>query len=513
MTTIHDARGAVRAAVRAIQDVREGHFEPVQSQVRAVVQALAARQATAGSPKAFRGELAELGCSKPQATRLLKILAIRRDIVTAALTVLATVPEKRATTERLYEALGDHIASVWCQTLVAPKPFVRSLPRFLDRENEFGLLMTWLDLAHTAPNIRVHALGQMLVYVRSGHATHDIALELARGGQLDEAAQAVEKQLDDILVRVRVSPFGAPLAHRASPSNYGARSDDEEDNVDPDEPLQIDAVVRDAENPRRVHVAVCSSVPDQGNAWPSKVASALRNSMKLGLDPFETDDGVGSLSYLSMSWLYGKPTSAGADWSDLESLPVIAMVGAQSINPLEMEPLGALRFDHHVIGGRSSAVGGMALSPQELIERAARQWVGAIQAMRHWPREELPPMLDDACHGLVVRYPSWSKPILMDAREDLAAMDDPDGTLVGDVALSRLTDPGRGGTATLPREVKPPEPHHVDTVLERMHRDRVFEELQQARGWDAATERRMAFARDHISTPIWNEMVRAHRER
>lgn len=437
MTSSHETRGALRAALRALQ----ASHPFAQEHVRAAVRALAEHRA---STRTFRVELTRLGFSRTQVAQLIKILDLCRATLAAALST---------------DDLARHAAAF----SLAP------LRLYLHPEGEWGPFMT--RLARTLPDLRAQAMALAVGQRRAGPG--------------------------HTLLRLRVSETqGLPVAHRASCSDYGGWEED----VTPTRAL-VDVALRDEH--QGLHVVLATSNLEDLQGWPIIVATAVRNGLHLGLDPFQPGDHLASLTFVSPSLTTGQ-----SQREVVEPLTLLAMLGAMA-SPRTVDHLDALRYDHVVLGGPSRE--GLALQPQELVEQAAHQVVAAARVLREWPAQAVPgEPLNHAGVGLLLRYAAGARPILQTARDDFEALvraSDHDPYPAGQRILERLDRDYKPAS-----QVQRPTPAEAQPILDRMQRDRVFEEIQH-HDWDSVTEARMAHARDHASTPIWNEMVRAHRSR
>lgn len=549
-------QGTARSAVRAIHD----RSDQAQAEINRTLQELARLRSESPTQRQFREALLRAGFDKSQLRQVIAVMDGRASIQDSLFRELAKVPAERVSTERLTMALNHYLASPDCR-----RELNRPLETSADAasrlpEHEFAPFIASICTPTVLSNVRAETLARLSVYVRSNHAAQDFGLVVSdqpsvtamrevltrlRAGE-PVAGPELEKVLDQRFaelfepIKVVACPqTGLPVAVQARHSSYAGRVSADSPRGSAEGSGMVDAFLRDALDPRRIHIAAATSNEDTSSQRDqlARHPTAIRNSIEMGLPPFSTSDELGSMSFINQAMLTDQRVKqltgnvkgwSASDREAVESLALYAMLGHQAINPLQVDLTHILRFNHQPVGAVSGARGGQEPSIERLISHASAQFARSAQALSKMklPAEEgvkgvaevLLNRLYDAGFGLAKRLPKDAEHGLRQALPALRKLTDLESAgmdLLGEKFAALVAKIENIGPAERERQVPtgariPSEVHAASRqeLLVKQDRAQVVQFIQQGSAWSQGIENRWVQARDQASPKVWEALLR-----
>ena len=562
---VRRVRGQVRQAVRAIgQGASAAEVATAQSCV--ALREIAALREEVGDDKAFRVSLKRVGFDSRGVDLIVQGLDDQQSFQRGTLAQIARVPLPDITTERLNVALMRHMATPECRRELTRPARGPLTPGEVDASHEFAPFLVWILSADVFPKVKAEALARLVAYIRSGHAARDLTSTDPEEASVQalravvarlRAGEAVAPQAVDEVLSQRFAELFAPvkvlrqdecaegllpIAVPATASSFslfpqeGRRT--EAGAVEGSG--MIDAIIRDAVDPTRWHMAAATA-NDDTTSQADQLArhhAAVRNSMDMNIPPFQENDTLASLFFVSPSFLTPHrqsaleetgPTLTGAECEALNALALYAQMG-QQINAKQMDPAAVMRFEHLAIGGVSAASGGLGRTDSQLATAAAAQFARATLALGHPKRtlrlegsgsQQTLLILNmvqntgnalashhaaDAEHGLRLAAPAL--------RRLSAQASDQGQTLVGDQLLTLASRIEAIGPAQrerrLPERRRPQDADRAPLMamfFKGLDREQQFAHLQAQNDWSPGVHQRWQQAREKASEGVWSALV------
>lgn len=554
------ARGAVRSSTRAVQD---GAFDQVPTEVGRALRELSALRAESAHDRAFRESLHRVGFDPRQVRTVLAALDGRTSIQEPALRDLAAIPAAKVSTERLTLALNRYLSSPECRReLHRPVQDKTDATRHVP-DHEFAPFIASLCSTEVMAQVRAETLARLAVYVRSNHAAQDFGtavsdqpsvqamrevLERLRAGETvtgPELERVLDQRFRELFEPIKVVPCPQtrlPVAIQVADSSYAGRVSADSPQGATEGSGMVDAFLRDALDPHRIHLAAATSSEDTSSQRDqlARHATAIRNSIEMELPPFSTRDEVDTMTFISPALLTDtrvkQMTGTTTGWSAsereaIESLALVAMTGHMAISPRQVDLTAILRYTHQPIGAVSGAHGGQEPAPERLVRQASTLFARAAQALSRLdfpleagikgPATLLLTRLHSAGYGLALRLPKDAEHGLrqaLPALKRLAALrldETAEMDVLGDqfdTLVTKIEAIGPDQRAKpVPTGDRIPVEAHAQSrqdLLVKQDRAQVLGFLQASADWSPGIAARWAQARDHASPKVWEALLR-----
>lgn len=565
---INRVRAEVRETISIIGKGPEASAVATEQSCLALREISALRQELADD-KAFRAAMTRVGFDRSGTELIIKGLNDQRGFQKGTMEAIARVPFQDITTERLNAEFTRHMATPECRRDLV-RPSSKSLePGDLNPTHEFAPFLVRLVNGDVFPKVRAEVLARLAVYIRSGHAAKDFTstdttqsntaamrdlVKRLRDGET-VSAQEVEgvlaNRFDELFVSMKVLRNKEcvegilPMAFPADSSSFSMRpTDQDQSKLDYTGSVEgsgrIDAVIRDVNDLHRWHIAAATSNEDttsQGDQL-ARHHAAIRNSIEMGIPPFNKQDSIGTLLFVSPCLMIQsridliQETGPSLTAAEIAAFNALGLHRQMSLNThqRQMELISNLRYEHQSIGGVSSAAGGLGRSESQLVVAAAAQFARAVRALGH-PKRQLDleshgtgPLLSiiqmvqqtgtallgnfaaDAENGLRQAAPGLRHLAEQANEQGLRGVGDPLLLLAQQIEAI-----GPDLRERKPIECRRPNeedrPRLMATYFNTLSLEQQFRHLKEQNGWSESMHQRWVQAREKASPAVWDGLV------
>jgi hypothetical protein len=468
MAPTRKARTLVADAARQFHRL-EGDDDKAQSCAWAAARELEDLRGKYKDRKAYRAALSEeVGLGAAGADLVARVFEDRDEFLKQGAMVVASVPVKEATTQRLTEAHDKHLADPKTRTdlmhHVGPKG---------NLEGDYAPFLDWIHSndAGLSKTVKAEAMGRMDLYIRSGWAEADLGpsrdergpatqnlrevfAQMRGGSKMDalDVKGALDQRWSELFVPMAVKKVDCTDSQRTVPVAFesGTSTFSLDGKGQTETGSRIDAVIRDQSDPHAWHMAFASSGEDsrkQGDQLTRHVSGVL-TGIAVGVPPFEEGDHLKSVSYYAPAILSESRAKALKVTDDpqavarINSLALYAQLNDSHIQITQGVGDAVLAARHVAVGSGTTTPGTQIdnITPETHAQRvvgairdlAQQDWSHAIDKMgEKGARDTIIPLAIAAVNGLAEHYPETrdtlksAAPYLQELSQDKAFKNTP----------------------------------------------------------------------------------------